>query len=127
MSRFPLTFALVASAAFFSLSLIALAACILPAVKWPVSVDQSTTVSEPKEDRPSRVRKRPRKNVAGESRVAGAVRSNHTYFHDPWSQHSQAYKSEDTLVDVPSALGSDNFALKRRRSRMSDVLLDSEN
>ena len=77
VSRFPLTFALVASAAFFSLSVVVLAACILPAVQWPASMDQTPNVSEAGEDRPPRVRKRPRRNVAGESRVANTVRSTH--------------------------------------------------
>ncbi|KAF8445803.1 putative adipose-regulatory protein-domain-containing protein [Boletus edulis BED1] len=80
VSRFPLTFALVASAAFFSLSVIVLAACILPAIQSPVSVDQTPNVSEPKEDRHVRVRKRSRRNVAGESRVTNTVRSNHIRF-----------------------------------------------
>ena len=124
MSRFPLTFALVASATFFSLSVIVLAACILPAVQWPVSIDQTPNVSEHGDDRPVRVRKRPRRNAAGESRVTSTVRSTHACFHDPWSQHLQVYKSEDIPVDIPA---SDAFPLKRRRSRMSDVLLDSEN
>lgn len=74
MSRFPLTFALVASATFFSLSLILLAACILPAVHWRVSMDETPTVSEPKEDRPIRVRKRPRRIVTSESRGPSTVR-----------------------------------------------------
>ncbi|KAI9461782.1 hypothetical protein HD554DRAFT_1487943 [Boletus coccyginus] len=110
VSRFPLTFVLVASAAFFSFSIIFLAACILPAVQWPASMDQTPNVSEPKEDRSGRVRKRPRRNVAGESRATSTV-----------------YKSEDIPVDISSALAPDVFPLKRRRSRMSDVLLDSEN
>lgn len=75
VSRFPLIFALVASATFFSLSVVVLAACILPAVQWRVSMDETSNVSEPKEDRPGRVRKRPRRNVAGESRVPSTVRS----------------------------------------------------
>ncbi|KAF8560232.1 hypothetical protein OG21DRAFT_1473689 [Imleria badia] len=106
MSRFPLTFALVASASFFSLSVIVLAACILPAIQWPASMDQTPNVSEPREDRPARIRKRPRRNIAGTS---------------------TGYKSEDIPIDIPSALASDGVPLKRRRSRMSDVLLDSEN
>ncbi|KAG8219695.1 hypothetical protein J3R82DRAFT_650 [Butyriboletus roseoflavus] len=110
VSRFPLTFALVGSAAFFSLCVIILAACILPAVQWRVSTDETLNASETKEDRPSRVRKRPRRNVAGESRVPSTV-----------------FKSEDVPVDIRSTLASDDAPLKRRRSRMSDVLLDSEN
>jgi hypothetical protein len=102
VSRFPLTFALAASAAFFSLSVVVLAACILPAAQWPVSMDQTPNASEPGDDRPVRVRKRPRRNAAGESRATSTV-----------------YKSEDIPVD--------GFPLKRRRSRTSDVLLDSEN
>lgn len=82
MSRFPLTFALVASATFFSLSLIVLAACILPAVHSRVSMDGTPDVSEPKEDRPVRVRKRPRRNVAGESRVQSTVRFQPIRFRD---------------------------------------------
>jgi hypothetical protein len=119
VSRFPLTFALAASAAFFSLSVVVLAACILPAAQWPVSMDQTPNASEPGDDRPVRVRKRPRRNAAGESRATSTVRSTHTCFHDPCSQHLQVYKSEDIPVD--------GFPLKRRRSRTSDVLLDSEN
>ncbi|KAH0838192.1 putative adipose-regulatory protein-domain-containing protein [Lanmaoa asiatica] len=110
VSRFPLTFALVASTTFFSLSVVILAACILPAVQWHVSMDETSNVSEPKEDRPARVRKRPRRNVAGESRIPSTV-----------------YKSEGIPVDIRSALASDDFPLKRRRPRISDVLLDSEN
>lgn len=75
VSRFPLTFAFAASVTFFSLSVIVLAACILPAVQSRVSMDETPNVSEPKEDRPARIRKRPRRNVAGESRVPSTVRS----------------------------------------------------
>lgn len=39
----------------------------------------------------------------------------------------QVYKFEDVPVEIRSALASDDFSLKRRRSRMSDVHLDSEN
>lgn len=80
VSRFPLTFALVASTVFFSLSVVVLAACILPALQWPVPMNQTPDVSEPREDRPVRVRKRPRRNVAGESRVTSTVRSSHICF-----------------------------------------------
>ncbi|KAN0100500.1 hypothetical protein V8E55_000484 [Tylopilus felleus] len=100
VSRFPITFALLASAAFFSLSVIVLAVCILPTVQLPLPMDQTLNVSEPKEDRSLRIRKRQRRNV---------------------------HKSEDIPVDIPSANASDGFPLKRRRSRMSDVPLDPEN
>ncbi|KAG9314244.1 putative adipose-regulatory protein-domain-containing protein [Chiua virens] len=106
VSRFPLIFSLMASGAFFSLSLIILAACILPAAQWRTSVDELPSPSESREDRPARVRKRPRRVVTGESRP---------------------YKTEDTPVDIPSVSTSDTYPLKRRRSRMSDALLDSEN
>lgn len=89
-------------------------------------MDKTPNVSEPKEDRPSRVRKRPRRNVAGESRVPSTVRSDRTCLHDPRSRYLQIYKSEDVPVDIRSALASDDLPLKRRRSRMSDILLDSE-
>lgn len=80
MSRFPLTFALGASATFFTLSVITLAASILPAVQWGVATDE-TVVPEPKEDRTARVRKRPRRTVTSESRVAStSVSSNR-----PWT------------------------------------------
>jgi len=109
VSRFPLAFALVASATFFSLSIILLVTCILPAIHWSVVTDEIPNVSEPREDRPVRIRKRPRRNVTGEGRSASTV------------------KSEDAPVDIPLGRASDDFPLKRRRSRMSDVLLDSEN
>jgi hypothetical protein len=38
----------------------------------------------------------------------------------------QIHKAEDDPVDIPSAFTSDDYPLKRRRSRTSDVLYDSE-
>lgn len=82
LSRFPLVLAIVASATFFSLSVTVLVACILPAIHWHISVDETPNVSEPREDRPVRARKRPRRNVTGESRVPGTVRCKPARFHD---------------------------------------------
>ena len=83
VSRFPLAFALVASATFFSLSVILLATCILPAAtNWSVATGETPNVPELREDRPVRIRKRPRR---GEGRSPSTVRFLSICFHDLWS------------------------------------------
>ncbi|KAF9244566.1 hypothetical protein BU15DRAFT_41957 [Melanogaster broomeanus] len=122
-SRFPLVFALASSTAFFVVSSLVLAACILPAIQWRYSseetpIESSSYEGKLKEERPVRTRRRQRKAVSGENGLAKHRRDN---------SHLQIHKTEDIPVDIPSAFTSDDHPLKRRRSRTSDVLYDSEN
>ncbi|KIK78990.1 hypothetical protein PAXRUDRAFT_834327 [Paxillus rubicundulus Ve08.2h10] len=109
VSRFPLTFAVGSSITFFIVSSLVLAACVLPAIQWRFSDDETATdlhsyEGNPKEERPFRTRRRQRKVVASES----------------------IHKTEDDPVDIPPAFTSDDYPLKRRRSHTSDALYDSE-
>ncbi|KIJ68602.1 hypothetical protein HYDPIDRAFT_106814 [Hydnomerulius pinastri MD-312] len=116
VARFPLAFAVVSTTVFFVVSLLVLAACILPAIQWrfpgddQASADSSPYEGNLKEERPFRTRRRQRKAVAGESR-----------------SQSTSYKKEDIPVDIPPAFTSNDQPLRRRRrSHTSDVFYDSE-
>ncbi|KAH7885915.1 hypothetical protein F5I97DRAFT_1876383 [Phlebopus sp. FC_14] len=114
VSRFPFTSAVVSSTTFFVVSLLALAACILPAIQWRFpSHDETFSAASPtdrnvKVERLFRTRKRQRK-AAGENR-----------------QQSSVVKAEEEPVDISPALAAGDQPLKRRRSRASDALYDSE-
>ncbi|KAG1767288.1 hypothetical protein EDD22DRAFT_876317, partial [Suillus occidentalis] len=104
VTRFPVTFAIV-SAATFSISLLVLAACILPAIQWrfPNEDDGSGELTEEiVKERIYRKRRQRRKLSPRE------------------------YKIEDVPIDMPPAVTFSDQPLRRRRSRGSDVFYDSE-
>ncbi|KAF9229132.1 hypothetical protein BS17DRAFT_689440 [Gyrodon lividus] len=110
VSRFPLTFAMASSLAFFVVSSLVLAACVLPAIQWRFSYEETPAESasyesNPKEERPFRTRRRQRKALVGENRPQSTI-----------------HKTED----IPAAFTFDDYPLKRRRSRTSDVFYDSD-
>ncbi|KAG1716006.1 hypothetical protein ID866_1171 [Astraeus odoratus] len=115
VSRFPLTSAIVSTAAFFMVSMLTLITCILPTIRWQFPSEEETSTTPPpprripREGKPYRARKRQRVSYPGESR-----------------SQSSAYKTEDVPVDIPPASHDDRL-LRRRRSRTSDTLYDSDN
>ncbi|KAH7928494.1 hypothetical protein BV22DRAFT_1192743 [Leucogyrophana mollusca] len=116
VTRFPLTFALASSATFLVISLLVLAACILPAIQWrfPNEDDDDQIIPAPlgergiKDETPFRSRRKRRRTTSGS-------RSR------PRSTHP---KAEETPIDIPPA--QPDPPLRRRRSRTTDVFYDSE-
>ncbi|KAJ8594846.1 hypothetical protein M405DRAFT_711184, partial [Rhizopogon salebrosus TDB-379] len=110
VTRFPLPSAIVSSATFLVISLLVLAACILPAVQWRFPSDSSTEPVE--EDIKERLfrKRRQRRKVSPTSE----------------STSQSGYKTEDITVDIPPAVTLSDQPLRRRRSRVSSVSYDSE-
>ncbi|KAL4070817.1 putative adipose-regulatory protein-domain-containing protein [Scleroderma citrinum] len=114
VSRFPVTSAVISSVIFFMVSMLVLAACLLPTIKWQLPSEEETviTLHPPKktsrEGKTFRARKRQRVAYPGESR-----------------SQSSAYKTEDVPIDIPPASHHER-PLRRRRSRTSDALYDSD-
>jgi hypothetical protein len=111
VTRFPITFAIVSSATFLVISLLVLAACILPAIQWrfPSEDDGSGELTEEIAKERIYRKKRQRRKLS--------PRNENT--------SQSEYKTED-VVDMPPAVTFSDQPLRRRRSRASDVFYDSE-
>jgi uncharacterized membrane protein len=111
VTRFPITFAIVSSATFLVISLLVLAACILPAIQWrfPSEDDGSGELTEEIAKERIYRKKRQRRKLS--------PRNENT--------SQSEYKIED-VVDMPPAVTFSDQPLRRRRSRPSDVFYDSE-
>ncbi|KAG0696024.1 putative adipose-regulatory protein-domain-containing protein [Suillus ampliporus] len=103
VTRFPLTFAIASSATFLVISLLVLAACILPAIQWRF----------PSEDE-------------GSERMYRKRRQRRKFAPRSESTSQSEYKTEDVPIDIPPAATFSDQPLRRRRSRASNVFYDSE-
>ncbi|KAG1825781.1 uncharacterized protein BJ212DRAFT_1316112 [Suillus subaureus] len=112
VTRFPITFAIVSSATFLVISLLVLAACILPAIQWrfPSEDDGAGELTEEiAKEQMYRKRRQRRKLSPRNENVS-----------------QSEYKTEDVPIDMPPAVTFSDQPLRRRRSRASDVFYDSE-
>ncbi|KAG2075060.1 hypothetical protein BDR04DRAFT_1091887 [Suillus decipiens] len=112
VTRFPVTFAIVSSITFLVISLLVLAACILPAIQWRFSSDEDGSgelSEEVAKERMYRKRRQRRKLSPRNENIS-----------------QSEYKTEDVPIDVPPAVTFSDQPLRRRRSRASDVFYDSE-
>ncbi|KAG0693318.1 putative adipose-regulatory protein-domain-containing protein [Suillus ampliporus] len=112
VTRFPLTFAIASSATFLVISLLVLAACILPAIQWRF----------PSEDEGSG---EPAEEVVKE-RMYRKRRQRRKFAPRSESTSQSEYKTEDVPIDIPPAATFSDQPLRRRRSRASNVFYDSE-
>ncbi|KAI6047757.1 putative adipose-regulatory protein-domain-containing protein [Pisolithus marmoratus] len=137
VSRFPLVSAILSLAAFFVLSMLVLTACILPTIRWQLSSEGGHL--RPSTLPVSTLRKR---QVMGNLSVPGK-RQRMTYPLESRSQSSvspsavvggtftdgcldlQAFKTEDVPINIPPS-AHDERPLRRRRSRVTDSLYDSD-
>ncbi|OJA16244.1 hypothetical protein AZE42_00072 [Rhizopogon vesiculosus] len=112
VTRFPVPSAIVSSATFLVISLLVLAACILPAVQWRFPSEDEGSTEPAEEYVKERLfrKRRQRKKVSPRSA----------------STSQSGYKTEDIAVDIPPAITLSDQSLRRRRSRVSDVSYDSE-
>lgn len=117
VARFPLVSAILSLAAFFVLSVLVLTACILPTIKWQLPNEEDTLLAPRSPSPPKRTPShgksfRPRKR----QRMAYPMESR---------SQSSAFKIEDVPVDI-SPVAHDERPLRRRRSRATDSLYDSD-
>ncbi|KAG1749847.1 putative adipose-regulatory protein-domain-containing protein [Suillus paluster] len=112
VTRFPVTSAIVSSATFLVISLLVLAACILPAIQWRFPSEDEGS-SEPAEE------------VVNE-RVYRKRRQRRKFTPRNESTSQSEYKTEDVPIDIPPAVTFSDEPLRRRHSRVSDVFYDSE-
>ncbi|KAI6031624.1 putative adipose-regulatory protein-domain-containing protein [Pisolithus microcarpus] len=117
VSRFPLVSATLSLVAFFVLSMLVLTACILPTIRWQLPSEEDTIIA-PRSPSPPRRTPGPGKSF----RVRKRQRT--TYPMEGRSQ-SSALKMEDVPVDIPPAT-HDERPLRRRRSRATDSMYDSD-
>ncbi|KAH7912589.1 hypothetical protein BJ138DRAFT_1004176 [Hygrophoropsis aurantiaca] len=114
--RFPLSFALLSSITFLVISLLVLAACILPAIQWHYPSENdgdktpaSNTDRDIKIETPFRSRRKRRK-LESESRSRS---------------RSTSHKPEEISIDIPPA--QPDRSLRRRPSKTTtDIFNDSE-
>ncbi|KAG2369475.1 putative adipose-regulatory protein-domain-containing protein [Suillus spraguei] len=112
VTRFPVTFAIASSITFLVISLLVLAACILPAIQWRFSSDEDGSDELTEEIAKERIYRKRRQRRKLSPRDENASQSEH--------------KTEDVPIDVPPAVTFSDQPLRRRRSRASDVFYDSE-
>ncbi|KAG2159703.1 putative adipose-regulatory protein-domain-containing protein [Suillus bovinus] len=112
VTRFPVTSSIVSSAIFLVISLLVLAACILPAIQWRFPSEDYGSGEPTEEVLKERIyrKRRQRRKLS------------------PRNENSSPseYKIEDVPIDMPSAVTFSDQPLRRRRSRASDTFYDSE-
>ncbi|KAG1908248.1 uncharacterized protein F5891DRAFT_992243 [Suillus fuscotomentosus] len=112
VTRFPATFAIVSSATFLVISLLVLASCILPTIQWrfPSEDDGSNELTEETAKERIYRKRRQRRKLSPKNK----------------NDSPSEYKTEDVPIDMPPAVTFSEQPLRRRRSRASTVLYDSE-
>lgn len=117
VSRFPLVSAILSLVAFFVLSMLVLTACILPTIRWQLSSEEDTFV-------PPHSPSPPKKTPSHGKSFRARKRQRMTYPSESRSQ-SSAFKTEDVPINIPPS-AHDERPLRRRRSRVTDSLYDSD-
>ncbi|KAG1870994.1 hypothetical protein C8R48DRAFT_697337 [Suillus tomentosus] len=112
VTRFPATFAIVSSATFLVISLLVLASCILPTIQWRFPSEDDGTNELTEETAKERIyrKRRQRRKLSPKNE----------------NDSPSEYKTEDVPIDMPPAVTFSEQPLRRRRSRASNVLYDSE-